>query len=122
MIESKSRRKKSRGGTGFFQFAETVEEDAFWQDPSLTKDLRVRPPYALIHFDSGAEGTDYAKTRISTLVNGKVETASQGTERREAKSEPAGRRYTIVQKEIERKEPAPSVILFVHRNAVSPSR
>lgn len=43
MVESKTRRKKSRGASaGFFQFAETVEAEEFWNDPDLTKDLKVR--------------------------------------------------------------------------------
>ena len=44
MVESKLRRKKSRGGSGFFQFAETVEAETFWEDPSLTRDLKVSRP------------------------------------------------------------------------------
>ncbi|KAF8477888.1 hypothetical protein JB92DRAFT_3149680 [Gautieria morchelliformis] len=74
VVESKSRRKKSRGVTGFFQFAETVEARAFWQDPSLTKDLR---------------------TRISTLASGEVRPDMPQRDTNSPQATP-GRRYTIV--------------------------
>ena len=41
VVESRSRRKKSRGISSFFQFAETVEEDGFWEDPNSARDLKV---------------------------------------------------------------------------------
>lgn len=40
MIESRVRRKKSRGGIGVFQFAQTVEYDA-WADEKRQKDIQV---------------------------------------------------------------------------------
>ncbi|KAF8516578.1 hypothetical protein BU17DRAFT_92694 [Hysterangium stoloniferum] len=88
VVESKSRRKKSRGASGFFQFAETVEEETFWEDPSLTKDLR---------------------TRISTLVNGQGVPTEIPAESTPPQESPA-RRYTIVKKPAERKPPAPPIV------------
>lgn len=40
VVESRARRKKSRGGVGIFQFAQTVEQDA-WEDEQRRKDLQV---------------------------------------------------------------------------------
>ncbi|KAF8579008.1 hypothetical protein K439DRAFT_427581 [Ramaria rubella] len=88
VVESKSRRKKSRGGSGFFQFAETVEEDTFWQDPNQTKDLR---------------------SRISTLASGEF---TPEKSEREVKTQQAtpGRRYTIVKNGSEKGSPRPPVV------------
>jgi len=88
VVESRSRRKKSRGASGFFQFAETVEQETFWEDPSLTKDLR---------------------TRISTLANGRGVPTEIPAESRPPLESPA-RRYTIVKKPAERKLPAPPIV------------
>ena len=41
VVDSRIRRKKLRPGVKVFQFAETVEQDA-WTDESRTKDLKVR--------------------------------------------------------------------------------
>ena len=41
VVESRVRRKKSRGGVGVFQYAQTVEKDV-WQDTQQQLDLRVR--------------------------------------------------------------------------------
>lgn len=40
VVESRIRKKKSRGGVGVFQFAQTVEDDA-WKDEKRRKDLEV---------------------------------------------------------------------------------
>ncbi|KIJ46347.1 hypothetical protein M422DRAFT_778398 [Sphaerobolus stellatus SS14] len=78
VVESKSRRKKSRGVSGFFQFAGTVEQESFWEDPDTHRDL---------------------KERISTLENDDVTGAQVQVDKgkRPAREIPA-RRYTIVQK------------------------
>ncbi|KAF9454838.1 hypothetical protein P691DRAFT_804200 [Macrolepiota fuliginosa MF-IS2] len=41
VIESRVRRKKSRGGVGVFQYAQTVEDDA-WKDEKSQKDIQDR--------------------------------------------------------------------------------
>lgn len=41
VVDPGDRRKKSKGGTGIFQFAETVEEKA-WTDEQEKKALQVR--------------------------------------------------------------------------------
>lgn len=41
VIESTTRRKKSRGGVGIFRFAQTVEHDA-WDDEKRQRDIHVR--------------------------------------------------------------------------------
>ena len=41
VVESRVRRKKSRGGIGVFQYAQTVEQDA-WNDVQQQRHLRVR--------------------------------------------------------------------------------
>lgn len=40
VVESRVRRKKSRGGIGVFQFAQTVENDA-WEDEKRQKVIQV---------------------------------------------------------------------------------
>ena len=40
VVESRVRRKKSRGGVGVFQFAQTVEQDA-WKDEKRQMALQV---------------------------------------------------------------------------------
>ena len=40
VVESRVRRKKSRGGVGVFQYAQTVENDA-WDDVQRQKDIQV---------------------------------------------------------------------------------
>lgn len=40
VVESRIRKKKSKGGLDVFQFAETVEPNA-WQDERQTKDLQA---------------------------------------------------------------------------------
>lgn len=40
VVESSAKRKKSKGGMNVFQFAETVEEDA-WEDEKQKQDLQV---------------------------------------------------------------------------------
>lgn len=40
VVESRIRRKKSRGGVGVFQYAHTVEDGA-WQDEKSQKDIQV---------------------------------------------------------------------------------
>jgi hypothetical protein len=42
VIESRVRRKKSRGGVGLFQYAQTVEDDS-WDD-ARQRDIQVCPP------------------------------------------------------------------------------
>ncbi|GJJ09793.1 hypothetical protein Clacol_004017 [Clathrus columnatus] len=73
VIESKSRRKKSRGASGFFQFAETVETADFWDDPELTKEL---------------------KTRLSKLASDIA--VSSNPETRATSNESPAKRYTIL--------------------------
>lgn len=41
VVESRLRRKKSKGGTGVFQFAKTVEESV-WEDEEQQKAIQVR--------------------------------------------------------------------------------
>jgi hypothetical protein len=41
VIDSRVRRKKSRGGVGVFQYADTVE-DGVWKDAKSQKDIQVR--------------------------------------------------------------------------------
>ncbi|KAF8909012.1 hypothetical protein CPB84DRAFT_1813251 [Gymnopilus junonius] len=41
VVESRVRRKKSRGGVGMFQYAQTVENDA-WDDAQRQKNIQVR--------------------------------------------------------------------------------
>ena len=40
VVDSRVRRKKSRGGVGVFQYAQTVENDA-WDDVQRQKDIQV---------------------------------------------------------------------------------
>ena len=40
VVDSRVRRKKSRGGVGVFQYAQTVEDDA-WDDVQRQKDIQV---------------------------------------------------------------------------------
>ena len=40
VVDSRVRRKKSRGGVGVFQYAQTVESDA-WDDVQRQKDIQV---------------------------------------------------------------------------------
>jgi hypothetical protein len=42
VVERNVRRKKSRGGVGVFQYAQTVEDDV-WKDEKSQKDIQVRP-------------------------------------------------------------------------------
>jgi hypothetical protein len=39
-VDSRVRRKKSRGGVGVFQYAQTVENDV-WEDVQRQKDIQV---------------------------------------------------------------------------------
>ena len=41
VVESRVRRKKSRGGVGVFQYAQTVEDDD-WDNAQRQKDIQVR--------------------------------------------------------------------------------
>jgi len=40
VVDSRVRRKKSRGGVGVFQYAQTVENDV-WDDAQRKKDIQV---------------------------------------------------------------------------------
>jgi len=48
VVESRSRKKKSRGDLNVFQFAQTVEHDA-WADEKRRQDLQVRLPPTLTY-------------------------------------------------------------------------
>jgi hypothetical protein len=41
VIDSRVRRKKSRGGVGVFQYADTVEDGA-WKDAKSQREIQVR--------------------------------------------------------------------------------
>jgi len=41
VVESKVRRKKTKGAVGVFQYAQTIEDGA-WNDEKSQKDLQVR--------------------------------------------------------------------------------
>ncbi|TDL22223.1 hypothetical protein BD410DRAFT_840020 [Rickenella mellea] len=93
LVVEQPKRRKSKGGVGVFQFAETVEEDA-WQNEEQAVEL---------------------KTRISTLAKEAPtsthagQTAPPGGESsRTSLSEPvASRRYTIVKNDIPKNELPP---------------
>jgi len=77
VVEDRSRRKKSRGTSGFFQFAETVESEKFWEDEVVTKVLN---------------------DRISSLANQGITPANKPANGAQAS---IARRYTVVQKPTE---------------------
>ncbi|KAF8967109.1 hypothetical protein BDZ97DRAFT_566928 [Flammula alnicola] len=87
-VESRIRRKKSRGGVGVFQYAQTVEDDA-WDDATRQKAIQDK-------ISRLAQETA-AKTELKAAVP-PVTAAPPSPVSRISKDEPA-RRYTIVDAE-----------------------
>ncbi|KAF8895310.1 hypothetical protein BD779DRAFT_1498770 [Infundibulicybe gibba] len=88
VIESRVRRKKSRGGMGVFQFAQTVEHDA-WQDEGRQKDIQDQISRLARDTEASAEPKPSKAESPST---------------RPQKDDPY-RRYTILKAENTEKEP-----------------
>ncbi|RDB17900.1 RNA polymerase II nuclear localization protein IWR1 [Hypsizygus marmoreus] len=81
VVESRVRRKKSRGGIGMFQFAKTVENDV-WQDEKQAKDIQEQ--VSRLARESSAASTPEARRTSSPAISRQKEDA---------------RRYTILQSE-----------------------
>ncbi|KIK59268.1 hypothetical protein GYMLUDRAFT_85937 [Collybiopsis luxurians FD-317 M1] len=86
VVESGARRKKSRGGTGVFQFARTVEEGA-WEDEEQQKAIQHQLSI-LAQQPTSAEGKNAAAPPPSSPA---THSPSKATE---------GRRYTIIERSL----------------------
>jgi len=93
VIESRVRRKKSRGGIGLFQYAQTVE-DGTWDD-ARQRDIQEKISRLAVE-------TAVLTEQLKSTAQPNEVTPSPAS--RITKDEPLARRYTIV--ENERKEPA----------------
>ncbi|TFK40710.1 hypothetical protein BDQ12DRAFT_679898 [Crucibulum laeve] len=87
VIESRVRRKKSRGGIGVFQYAQTVEKDA-WQDEQRQKDIQEQ-------ISRLARETALKAEWKETVPPPPTEALAPTTRQREE----IARRYTIVEHE-----------------------
>ncbi|PPQ67988.1 hypothetical protein CVT25_000468 [Psilocybe cyanescens] len=88
VVESRVRRKKSRGGIGVFQYAQTVENDA-WDDANRKKDIQDK----ISHLARETAAKMELKVTLSSVSEVPPSPVSRRTQ------EEIARRYTIVDQE-----------------------
>ncbi|KAF5381221.1 hypothetical protein D9757_007846 [Collybiopsis confluens] len=95
VVESGARRKKSRGGTGVFQFAKTVEESA-WEDEEQQKAIQ----HQLSILAQQPKLVEAPKTPPPTVVAGTTTTSRQATQSPSKSKSTEARHYTIVERSL----------------------
>lgn len=116
VVESRVRRKKSRGGIGVFQFAQTVEHDV-WEDERRQKAIQVRFTAIILYYQMQCWAQDQISRlarEASIATDTKLTTSPPGTSSTVAakqQKEDLSRRYTILKPddaETERRRPPTS--------------